>query len=143
MADLDNTPKLPSHHHMAWPTLVIMKRLNRPVTNRELNHLIATELGLSDAQVSLKRGTTSRTVLDYRLAWSRTLLRGMGAIEKVAPALWVITDKGRLVSEKDVTAVSNTMLRKFVEREAQRREARRSDPSFPYGGNSRIEGHEG
>lgn len=122
MADQDKTPNLPSHHHMAWPMLVVMKRLDRPVTNKESNQLVAGELGLSPAQVALTRGNTSRTVLDYRLAWARTLLRGMGAINNVGPALWVITERGHLVTEEDVAAVSATMLREFVERQAQRRQ---------------------
>ncbi|WP_037204741.1 winged helix-turn-helix domain-containing protein [Rhodococcus opacus] len=122
MADPNKTPNLPSHHHMAWPTLVVMKRLDRPVTNKEANQLVAAELGLSPDQVALRRGNTSRTVLDYRLAWSRTLLRGIGAIENVGPALWVITERGRLVTEEDVAAVSATMLREFVERQAHRRQ---------------------
>ncbi|NME81510.1 winged helix-turn-helix domain-containing protein [Rhodococcus sp. 105337] len=122
MADPNKTPNPPSHHHMAWPTLVVMKRLDRPITNKEANQLVAAELGLSPEQVALRRGNTSRTVLDYRLAWSRTLLRGIGAIENVGPALWVITERGRLVTEEDVAAVSAAMLRAFVERQAQRRQ---------------------
>lgn len=73
---------------------------------------VGVEAGLSDEQRSALRTarSRSRTLLDYRLAWARTMLKGMGAIINDAPAHWVVTDKGRLTTEADIRAEADRMI---------------------------------
>ena len=80
-----------------------------------MEQAVADEVGLSDEQRRLPRTPRSlqRTKLDYRLAWARTMLKGMGAMENDAPAHWVVTAHGRSVTEDDIRAVANGMLAKL------------------------------
>lgn len=64
---------------------------------------VADEINLTDEQRQLKRSPRgSRTLLDYKLGWSRTILRTIGSIRKIAPATWEITDKGRSTTKADI-----------------------------------------
>ena len=40
-------------------------------------------------------GDRPRSQIEYRLAWSRTYLKGMGLLDNSARGVWALTDKGR------------------------------------------------
>jgi restriction system protein len=106
---------MPSHAMMAWPALLAMRRSDDPSTNAEVLEAVADDLALDGAQRTLARGKSRRTVLDYRLAWSRTLLRTIGAIENVGPGLWAVTEAGQRTTEADVEAYVGKMLANLAE----------------------------
>jgi restriction system protein len=108
---MPDSDKLPSHAAMAWPTLMAIKRAGGSATNSEIMSAVANDLDLNDQQRALKRTPKgSRTLLDYRLAWSRTLLKNMGAITNNSPCHWSITDIGRHTSYDDIRRFIKTML---------------------------------
>lgn len=82
------------------------------MTNKAMERAVADELDLSEEQRGLRRGgaRSTRSLLDYRLAWSRTLLRGLGAIENPRPAFWTITPRGHALTEEDIRAATDAML---------------------------------
>ena len=87
---------------MAWPTLLVLRKQAGPMANKDIVTAVADEMSLSNVQRSILRSKTgrgSRTLLDYRLAWSRTLLKGIGAIENPEPAHWRVTESGRIIEE--------------------------------------------
>ena len=103
IAPMSHADKLPSQVAMAWPTLIAIKRAGGSATNSEIMEAVASDLGLSEQQRAITRTPRStRTLLDYRLAWTRTLLKNMGAIINDAPAHWSITDIGRHVTPDDI-----------------------------------------
>jgi hypothetical protein len=99
---------------MAWPTLVVLRQLDRSVTNKEIEIAVADMLNLTPRQRNWMRGNTSRSWLSYRLSWSRTLLRSMGAIQNDAPTYWSVTDLGRTTTQEDIQQVIDGMLAEFV-----------------------------
>lgn len=107
--------QLPSHVQLAWPALVVLRRSPAGLTNREMELEVGVEAGLSDEQRSVLRTakSRSRTLLDYRLAWARTMLKGMGAIINDAPAHWIVTDHGRSTTEADIRAEAERMIAKI------------------------------
>lgn len=114
MGSGDGGEKLPSHHRLAWPTLTVMKRLGRPAHNSEILAEVATLLNLSPEMVAQPLGRGRRTRLEYKLSWSRTLLKGIGAIEKVEPAVWAVTERGQHITEEEVAQVTAAMLDKLT-----------------------------
>ena len=101
---------------MAWPTLTAIKRAGGSATNSEIMEAVAKDLEFSDQQRALKRTPKgSRTLLDYRLAWSRTLLKNMGAIINDAPCHWSITDMGHRISYEDIQCFIKMMLDRLQE----------------------------
>jgi restriction endonuclease Mrr len=101
---------------MAWPTLEVLRQLDRSATNKEIEVAVADRLNLTPEQRGWMRGNTSRSWLSYRLTWSRTLLRSMGAIQNDAPTFWSVTDLGRTVTQEDIQQVIDGMLAKFVKK---------------------------
>lgn len=106
--------KVPSHHRLAWPALQVMKQVGRPVHNSEVLDAVARLLQLSPEVVARPLGRGSRTQLEYKLSWSRTLLKGLGAIEKVEPAVWAVTERGQEITEADVAEVTKSMLARLT-----------------------------
>lgn len=105
---------IPSHHKLAWPTLLVMRELGRPVNNTEVLEGVAKLLDLGPELVAEPLGRGKRTRLEYKLSWARTLLKGMGAIEKVEPAVWAVTNGGQGVTEADISEVTKSMLAKLT-----------------------------
>ena len=101
---------------MAWPTLEVLRHLDRSATNKEIEVAVADRLNLTAEQRGWMRGNTSRSWLSYRLTWSRTLLRSMGAIQNDAPTFWSVTDLGRTVTQEDIQQVIDGMLAEFVKK---------------------------
>lgn len=107
----ENRPELPTQFELAWPLLRVLQSADGPMTNKAMEVAVADDINLTIQQRQVKRsprGNGSRTLLDYKLGWSRTILKNMGAIEKVAPATWLATDNGRQATEADVRKFINT-----------------------------------
>jgi restriction system protein len=117
MRKYDLALRLPSHIAMAWPTLTVIIRAGGSATNAEIVAAVADDLHLSDEQRALllkPRG--SRTLLDYRLAWSRTLLHNMGAITNDAICHWSVTDVGYNTTYDDIQLFAKKMFDRLGER---------------------------
>lgn len=127
MSRSDVKVTIPSHAALAWPCLQVLQAADGPVTNKQMEAAVAELVGLSEEQRSLKKsksGRGSRTMLDYKLAWSRTLLRGTGVIENVCPATWAVTERGRAATEADVLQATQEMLDRLQEGNLTRAEER-------------------
>jgi restriction system protein len=76
---------------------------------------VAADLELSEEQMAVLCGHGSRTLLDYRLAWARTLLRSSGVIANDAPCQWSITQAGLEATNEDIQAVVKRHFAKLVD----------------------------
>jgi restriction system protein len=102
---------------MAWPTLTAIIRAGGSATNAEIIAAVADDLHLSEVQRALllkPRG--SRTLLDYRLAWSRTLLHNMGAITNDGLCHWSVTEVGYKTTLEDIESFTKAMYETLGER---------------------------
>jgi restriction system protein len=105
---------------MAWPTLLVMREAGQEMTNAEIVEAVADRLELTPEQRTLPRTERSqRTLLDYRLAWTRTLLKNMGAITNERPARWSLTEVGRTTTETDIEAHVKGMVDRIGRAEAK------------------------
>jgi restriction system protein len=102
----DSSSKLvPSQSALAWPVLHAIKRAGGAASNAEILDSVASDLKLTEEQMAVLCGHGSRTLLDYRLAWTRTLLRKVGAIANDAPSHWSITHAGTQMTHGDIELV--------------------------------------
>ena len=94
---------LPSARDLLWPTLLAIRSLGGSGHIEEINEEVARQQSFTDEQLALQRvATDSRSALEYRLAWSRNLLKNAGAIVNSARGVWAITDNGRRWSEREL-----------------------------------------
>jgi restriction system protein len=92
----------PTAFSLTWPTLQALARLGGSARIEEITPTVADLIGLSEQQQAIPWRNGSRSKLEYRLAWARTYLKNIGAVEKSSRGVWSITEVGRGCSEADV-----------------------------------------
>jgi Mrr N-terminal domain/Restriction endonuclease len=99
-------PVVPSYVEMLWPTLQAIRAIGGSGSIEEIVEKVVELEGFTEEQQSVLHGDGPRSQIEYRLAWSRTYLKGMGLLENSARGVWALTDKGR-----DPSLDENTVLK--------------------------------
>ncbi len=87
--------RMPSHIDLLWPTLKALEHNGGSASIQELAEQIASDIGLPDEVLDVPHGDGPQSEFEYRCAWSRTWLKGVGAVENTARGVWAITEQGR------------------------------------------------
>ena len=82
---------IPSYSKLIETTFIALKELGGSGKNDEINNKATEILNLPDEVVESPHKDKNMTELNYRLAWSRTLLKNYRAIENSQRAVWSIT----------------------------------------------------
>lgn len=98
-------PSIPAYSKMLWPTLAALKELGGSGSIQEINERVTRNLGFSEEQQAFLHGDGPQTEIEYRLAWARTYLKKVDAVENSDRGVWAITDVGRNLSKQDCDAV--------------------------------------
>lgn len=94
---------LPPYRELNWITLEAIRRLPMPATNDEIDEAVATTLNLTPTQRAVLATNGRQTAVAYLVAWCRTTLRNVGALERAGRGLWRLTPEGADMSEETVT----------------------------------------
>lgn len=94
----DNT--IPTHDSMMNPLLQALKSLGGSGTIDEINNKTIELMNLSDEVLDIPHGTSSRSEVEYRLAWTKTYLKKYGLLENSSRGIWSINNK-----KKDIETV--------------------------------------
>lgn len=115
--------KVPTFDQMMNPTLQALKTLGGSGTIEEIYTKVVDELGLSDEQLEILHNPekSSRTEVEYRLAWTRTYLKKFGLLENSTRGVWSLTNKGRQTEK-----VNPPKVKRFV-RDLRKKERSGSD----------------
>jgi restriction system protein len=90
---------------MLWPVLDVIRERGGSATVQEIDEGVAEAMRLTDEQLSVLHGEGPRTEIAYRLAWCRTYLKYVGALENSAREVWRITEEGRGLQEGDIATI--------------------------------------
>lgn len=115
---------VPTHADLLWPTLQGVKEIGGSGTIDEINEHVIEREGFTEEQQAVLHNEGPRTKIEYRLAWARTYLKGMGALDNSERGVWSITDPGRQFDEGDVARLHREYL---VTLRAARRERNRAE----------------
>ncbi len=96
---------IPPYDAMMWPTLLALKALGDSGSIQEIADKASEIAGFTDDQLSILHGIGPQTEVRYRMAWARTYLKTVGALENSARGIWSITDYGRELSEMEVRKI--------------------------------------
>ena len=96
---------VPAYDDMLWPTIIALKALGGSGTIQEIESKVADVAGYTNEQLAVPHGNNDRSEISYRLAWSRTYLKAVGAIDNSGRGVWAITDEGRSLTEADMASV--------------------------------------
>jgi restriction system protein len=120
-------PKVPAYDELMWPALKALKAMGGSASNEELLAKII-ELEKIPENIQTYLHTDHRqTKLGYNLAWAKTYLKRVDAIENSTSGVWALTGVGEQMSERDCDAVPMLVRRQDAERKKARDEARAGD----------------
>jgi len=86
--------QIPPYNELLWPTLVAVRQLGGRARIEEVDELVAALEEFSDEQMAFLHKDGPQTEFEYRLAWARTYLKGMGALDNPERGIWVTTAPG-------------------------------------------------
>jgi restriction system protein len=98
-------PIVPSYVELLWPTLRAIRAIGDSGSIEEIVEKVVELEGFTEEQQSVLHGDGPGNEIQYRLAWSRTYLKGMGLLDNSARGVWALTDKGRDPSLDEATVL--------------------------------------
>ncbi len=96
---------IPQYHQLMWPTLEAIQALGGSGTIAEIEAKVQEIENFSEEQQAVLHGDGPGTEINYRLAWARSYLKEVGALDNSARGVWSITDEGRRLTEADMDAI--------------------------------------
>jgi restriction system protein len=103
---------VPTYDSMLLPTIQALQYLGGSATTEEIYEKVVEILNIPDKILEILHGSTSRTEVEYRLAWSRTCLKNYGLLQNSARGVWSLVstsiDLDNLQAKEIVKAVRAT-----------------------------------
>lgn len=96
---------LPPYKDYVYPTLQTIKARGGSATLEEIEDGVSDLMQLSQELLSIPHGDTGRSEFQYKLAWVRTYLKKVGALENSERGVWSLTDGGEQLSEEQALLV--------------------------------------
>ena len=106
---------IPPYLELLWPALCAVRELGHSAKLEEIDERVIETQGFSDAQLAVLHKDGPRNEIEYRLAWARTYLKGMGALENPARGTWVTTEMGKSLTEPEIEPLRKAYLAKLAE----------------------------
>jgi restriction system protein len=111
-------PSIPSASALLWPTLCAIREMGHSGTIEEIVQKVIDAQRFTEAQQAVLHNEGPRSEIEYRLAWARTYLKGMGFLDNSTRGVWATTEEGTTAAKEDVE-------RRYRELTAARRRRRR------------------
>ncbi|MBU5255261.1 restriction endonuclease [Tissierella praeacuta] len=92
---MNKTLEVPVYNEMMQEVFQAMKELGGSGTIKEIDDKTIEILGLSPEVQGVMHGNSSKTKVEYRLAWTRTYMKKVGILENSVRGVWSLTAKGR------------------------------------------------
>jgi restriction system protein len=96
------TVEVPPYQHFLWPALQAVLALGGSASIAELDAAVIDRENLSPEVQSVLHGDGPMTEVQYRLAWARTYLKGMGLLTNSQRGVWSVTELGETVAEDQI-----------------------------------------
>ena len=93
--------EVPVFNEMMCELFQAMKELGGSGTIREIDDKTIEILGLPAEVQEIMHGSSSKTEVEYRLAWTRTYMKKVGILENSSRGVWSLTAKGREMEQID------------------------------------------
>lgn len=120
------TMTVPPYTDMLWPTLQTAKALGGSASIAELDAAVIEAEGFSTEQQEVLHGDGPQTELQYRLAWARTYLKGMGLITNSKRGVWTVTETGQTVTLSEIAPLHAQFVASYSKKRRKKPGGRRT-----------------
>lgn len=93
---------VPPYQVFLWPTLQAVIDLGGSASIAELDSAVIEREEISNNVQSVLHSGGPTTELQYRLAWARTYLKGMGLLTNSQRGVWSVTERGQNATEDEI-----------------------------------------
>ncbi len=123
--------KAPTFDELMWPALVAIQALGGSATHEELLEKIIEIAHIPESVQNLMH-TERQTKISYNLAWAKTFLGKVGAMENPSHGVWAITEKGQSLTEEDVKGIPTEVRKQYkLEKEKKTKEGEKQKDFEP------------
>ena len=98
----------PTINDLMNPVLHSLRELGGSATNAELLQAVTERLRLAPEVADFPHLNGSRSELDYRIAWAKTNLKGVGLVDNSQRGVWSLTQQGRNTNQIDLHTFSKS-----------------------------------
>ncbi len=106
---------VPTFDELMWPTLTALKAMGGSGTNEELLTKVVEREGYPPEVQAFQHTDNRQTKINYNLAWAKTYLKKVGAIENSSRGVWSLTKLGEQFTPEEVALVPARVRKKFVD----------------------------
>jgi len=128
------TLEVPSFDELMWPTLQALKAMGGSATNEELLAEVIQLQAYPPEVQACQHSDNRQTKLNYNLAWAKTFLKKVGAIENSSRGVWSLTKIGEQLTPEEVLSVPARVRKQLVDekraRELTSPEGSLANPSY-------------
>jgi restriction system protein len=130
---------VPPFDELMWSALKALQAMGGSGTNEEiLNKVIELENIPPEVQ-SIQHTDHRQSRLNYNLAWAKTYLKKVGAIDNSSRGVWAITKEGEKLSKTDIALVPSQVRKQVLENRRARDSAAPEESSIAIGGVEEID----
>lgn len=121
LGQTDNVAEIdiPQYHQLLWPTLVAMRDLDGSGSIEEIVAQVMKRENFTVEQQERLHKDGPSSEIEYRLAWARTYLKGMGLAENSQRGIWSLTEEGHEVEEGQLEPLRQD----YIQRTRQKRKS--------------------
>jgi restriction system protein len=119
-----SAPLIPQYSELLWPTLQAVRDIGDSGTIGEIVEKVIELEQFTEEQQAVLHGEGPSTEIEYRLAWARTYLKGMGTLNNSERAVWSTTELGRTITRDEIAALHASYLVQLREARKAKRAAR-------------------
>ena len=112
----NSAPTVPAYDTLLWPTLCALKSIGGSASNEELLAKVVEIAGISEDTASVVHSDNRQTKLAYNLAWAKTYLKRVDALESGGRGVWAITKLGEAMTAEAAAAVPAAVRRQDNQR---------------------------
>lgn len=120
-------PTIPSYYDLLWPTLQAVIAMDGSGHLAEIDRTVIERERYTEGQQAVLHGDGPGTEIEYRLAWARTYLKGMGLLANSTRGVWSVTEAGREVRQEQLSDLHADYRRRSQERSRQRKREKSSE----------------
>lgn len=120
---------VPTFDELMWPTLQALKSMDGSASNEELLTKVIEVAGIPPEIQAIQHTDHRQSRVAYNLAWAKTYLKKVGALDNSSRGVWSISKTGEALSEADVRLIPAKVRKQLAEERLER--ATEGSPEAP------------